>query len=308
MSEIFKGVCPVINTPFNEHGDIDYDSLQNIIEYVLRAGCRSISLYAFNSEPHKMTLAEKQSVTEFFLRAVDSRAKTLVGIIENSLRQAIEQAQRARSHKADALIVYPPTFFPPAEPKILEYFRTIASELDCPLMIQDAPRSTGVTMSVEFLLKAFEEIESIQAVKVECPLPVRKVETIYNATNGKLCSLTGNGGIFTIDGYKRGASGVMPGIGAVAYFVKMYDAFVQGNEEKARAIFENMMPFLWFEDQSLEFFIACEKAILKRQGIIARSTVRFPGFDLNAADTNELFTLYDRLHPIEHADTTDKYA
>ena len=111
MSDIFKGVCPVINTPFNQHGTIDYDSLQNIIEYVLRAGCKSIALYAFNSEPHKMTLEEKQSVTEFFLGTVASRAKTLIGIIENSLSQAIEQAQRARTHNADALIIYPPTFF-----------------------------------------------------------------------------------------------------------------------------------------------------------------------------------------------------
>ena len=60
MKNIFEGVCPVVNVPFFEDESIDFNGLNNVTDFALREGCNSICLFAFNSEPHKMSDAEKR--------------------------------------------------------------------------------------------------------------------------------------------------------------------------------------------------------------------------------------------------------
>lgn len=295
MNELFKGVCPVINVPFMEGGDLDPEGLGAVIEYVLQAGCSNVAVLALNSEPHKMTRAEKEVVISAFLDHVGKRANKLVGIVENSLRGAAELATLACRRGAEGIILFPPSLVPPSGDHLMAYFKSIAAEVDCRVMIQDAPRTTGVTMTTQFLLHTFHEIENFSYLKVECPLPVQKIAEITGQTDNKLRCLSGNGGIFAIDAFKRGAWGVMPGIGVIEYFVRLYECFSEGQEKKARDIFENLMPLLWFEDQSLEFFIACEKELLKFKGVIQSSHVREPRLQLNTATLNELMHLYHRL-------------
>ena len=207
MSDLFKGVCPIVNTPFAENGDLDLESLGKIVDYTLGAGCKSIAIFGLNSEPHKMTYREKESVISAFLGFVGTRAQKLVGIVENSLRGAVELATLASKEGTDGVILYPPSLVPPGDRQLLNYFKTIASTVNVPIMIQDAPRTTGVTMSTAFLLSAFEKIENLKFAKIECPLPVQKIAEIGRATNQQLRCMSGNGGIFTIDAFMRGAWG-----------------------------------------------------------------------------------------------------
>ena len=298
MNHLFEGVCPVINTPFTASGEIDLKGIDSIVEYVLESGCTSIALFALNSEPHKMSHQEKYQVMERFLGAVSKRAETMIGVIENSVPGAIEFAARAKELGADGIILYPPSIATPSGPQLLDYFSKISGAVDIPVVIQDAPRTTGVTMSTEFILDAFYKIKNFKYIKVECPLPVHKLNTIVERTDNGLKCLSGNGGIFTVDSFVRGAWGVMPGIGLVKHFVEIWNAFKAKNMTRARDIFENMLPLLWFEDQSLEFFISCEKEILHRKGVIESSFVRVPEFALDTASMAELAILYGRLREV----------
>lgn len=295
MEYFFKGVCPVINIPFDEKGEIDYEGMYNIIDYVINEGCKSVSVFAFNSEPHKMTFSEKLEVISEFMKAVNGRAETLVGIVENSIKGCIELAQHVEKHGGNGVILYPPALSTPAGEDLLSYFKSIAESINISVMVQDNPRSTGVNMSTEFIINAYNQIENFNYAKIECPIPVRKMRQITEETKGGLKCYSGNGGIFAIDAFLSGAWGIMPGVSTVGYFVKIYNYFINGEVEKARDMFENILPLVWYEDQSLEFYIACEKELLKRNNIIKDSYLREPGFNMDEKLTNELFNLYDRL-------------
>ena len=56
---MFNGVCPVVNVPFNEDYSIDFEGLKNIVDFIIDKGCGSICLFAFNSEPYKLSFSEK---------------------------------------------------------------------------------------------------------------------------------------------------------------------------------------------------------------------------------------------------------
>jgi len=292
---LFKGVCPVINLPFNKDYSIDYNGMAAIVDNAIADGCESLCLFAFNTEPHKLTTQEKTDTVVRFMDVAKGRISTLVGIVENSITGGIELAQLVERSGGDGIILYPPSLSTPSGDALLNYFKAIAGSINIAVMIQDNPRSTGVTMPMEFLLKAYHEIENFNYIKVECPIPVRKMRKLIELTDGKLKCYSGNGGIFAMDAYGAGAWGIMPGVVTAGRFVQMHKLFVEGQIEAARDIFENLLPLMWYEDQSLEFYISCEKELLRHKGTIKESVVRLPGETLSDTDKAELYALYNRL-------------
>ena len=102
---MYNGVCPVVNVPFKEDYSIDFKGLNNIIEYIIGEGCGSICLFAFNSEPYKLSFDEKTETIKAFLKSVDGRIETLVGIVENSLNDCIILGKCAKENGADGIIL-----------------------------------------------------------------------------------------------------------------------------------------------------------------------------------------------------------
>jgi 4-hydroxy-tetrahydrodipicolinate synthase len=295
MEHLFKGVCPVINLPFHKDYSIDYKGVAAIVNNAIADGCESLCLFAFNTEPHKLTAQEKKDTITRFMDIAKGRIRTLVGIVENSIGGGIELAQLVERCGGDGIILYPPSLSTPSGDALLGYFKAIADSVKIAVMIQDNPRSTGVTMPMEFLLKAYREIGNFNYIKVECPIPVRKMRKLIELTDGRLKCCSGNGGIFAMDAYLAGAWGIMPGVVTADRFVRMHRLFEEGNVDAARDIFENLLPLVWYEDQSLEFYISCEKELLRHKGVIAESLVRQPGETLGEADKAELYALYNRL-------------
>lgn len=292
---MFNGCCPVVNVPFSEDYSIDFESLKNEINFIYDKGCKSICLFAFNSEPYKLSLEEKLETIEKFLKMVDKRMETLVGVVENSLGDCIRLGKTAKEFGADGIILYPPALSTPQGANLVEYFKTIAEAVDLPVMIQDNPRSTGVTMSLEILLDAFRDIKQFNYIKVECPIPMRKMRELLKRTDGKLKCYNGNGGIFAIDAFLSGATGIMPGALLAGEFAEMTKLFEDGKIDEARDKFEKILPLAWYEDQSLEFYVSCEKFLLKELGIIKSDTVRKPCTALTDFEREELLELYKRL-------------
>lgn len=296
MSYKFQGVCPVINIPFFSNGDIDYEGMKNIINYTIKKGCKSICVFAFNSEPHKMTTDEKKRVIKYFLNTVGERAESLVGLIDNSIQGVIELGLTAKENGADGVILYPPALSTPTGNELLNYFKTISDAIDIDVMIQDNPRSTGVTMSLEFLVEAFNSIKQFNYLKVECPIPVRKMKKLIELTNGNLKCYSGNGGIFAVDAFLNGAWGIMPGVTLADKFVDLYNYLSESKIDEGRRLFEKILPVTWYEDQSLEFYISCEKYILEQQGIITTGMTRKPNCVLSDDEKVELIQLYERAY------------
>ena len=54
-------------------------------------------------------------------------------------------------------------------------------------------------------------------------------------------------------------------------------------------MFEKILPFAWYEDQSLEFYVSCEKYLLKKLGIIRCDAVRKPCTPLMENEKAELY-------------------
>src|SRR5690606_11004882 len=120
----------------------------------------------------RLSPEEKLRVMDTFVSAARGRVRTSIGLVDESIRTAGELARRAEAAGADAVILFPPGRVPPAGERLMRYLEQIAAQVRIPAMYQDAPRTTGVAVTTEFLLAAHRRIPNLSYVKVECPLPV----------------------------------------------------------------------------------------------------------------------------------------
>ena len=44
MADI-RGICPIIATPFTERGEVDYESLTNLLRVLAKGGCNALTLF-----------------------------------------------------------------------------------------------------------------------------------------------------------------------------------------------------------------------------------------------------------------------
>ena len=108
----------------------------------------------------------------------------------------------------------------------------------------------------------------------------------------------GMAGRFLMDEHRRGACGTMPACEVTDVHVALWNALEAGEEQRARSIYNRLLPLLNFE---WLYGASVYKEVLRRRGVISSARLRGPGLhaldtfdhrelDAILADVSELFT------------------
>ena len=71
------GIVPVMITPFHEDGDIDWDGLENLIEWYIAHGAQALFAVCQSSEMQFLSLAERRDLAFFTAKQVAGRIPVL---------------------------------------------------------------------------------------------------------------------------------------------------------------------------------------------------------------------------------------
>jgi dihydrodipicolinate synthase/N-acetylneuraminate lyase len=105
------GVCPVLETPFTDTGEVDYASFGRLIDHLVGVGVRSIMYPGFASEYYKLSDEERSDLTGFLLERVGEidGFKTVISVPDHATYVAVNRALEAVQAGASAINVLPPT-------------------------------------------------------------------------------------------------------------------------------------------------------------------------------------------------------
>jgi 4-hydroxy-tetrahydrodipicolinate synthase len=120
----------------------------------------------------------------------------------------------------------------------------------------------------------------------------RTVEVAGDACRGVF---GGQGGIYLIDEWRRGAAGNMPACQATDVQVDIWNLLEAGDEAGARALFNRLLPLINYERL---YGVAVYKEVLHRRGVFATTRSRQPGAELDAADRAELDVIMRDVTPL----------
>ncbi len=279
------GVHVVTVTPFLPDETIDETSLRSLVEFCLNAGADGLLILGVMGEADRLSDRERERVIETVIDQNAGRMQVTVGVTAASTLVTRERAVDALRRGAEAVMVAPPSGSIPGE-VLREHFRRVGDGLAGPVVVQDHPASSGVSMPAEFLAELIDLLPPGAAVKLEEPPTPPKIAHL-RALRATVPIFGGLGGVSLLDELAAGADGTMTGFGRPEALVQIVRAHRAGNVEEARRIFSEALPLMSFESQP-GIAIALRKEILRQRGAIRHATVRQPAAALNAAILAEL--------------------
>lgn len=154
----FAGILPPLVTPLTDSGEIDFDSLDKVVDHLIDGGMHGLFVLGSTGEMAYLTDSQRVEVISAIAKRNAGRLPILVGAMDMTAGRVIEQARRAIEAGADAIVATAPVYALNSPGEIAEHFRQIAAAIDVPLFAYDIPvRLGGVKLSPELLVQLGKE-------------------------------------------------------------------------------------------------------------------------------------------------------
>ena len=160
----FLGSSVALITPMFDDGEVDYASLENLIDFHIDAGTSSIVSVGTTGESATVGVHEHLHVIEHTIEYAAKRIPVIAGTGANSTSEAIELTQEAKNLGADACLLVTPYYNKPTQEGLYQHFKLIAETVDIDQLLYNVPGRTAVDMSVDTTVR-LAEIENIIGIK-----------------------------------------------------------------------------------------------------------------------------------------------
>jgi 4-hydroxy-tetrahydrodipicolinate synthase len=229
---MFEGSCVAIVTPFRD-GKIDRKTFADLIEFQIDNGTCAIVPCGTTGESATLTHAEHEELVELAVELVDGRVPVIAGTGSNCTAEAVRLTAGAKKAGASGALVITPYYNKPTQEGLYGYYRTIAEEVDIPIVMYNVPGRTGVNLLPETVARLVD-IPNIVAIK-EASANLSQMTEIVSLCRERITLLSGDDfiilPIMSIGG--RGVISVAANIvpSRVARLIKQFNA---GDLEGAR--------------------------------------------------------------------------
>lgn len=160
---MFTGAMVALVTPFQD-GEIDFQTLDELVNFQLENGIDGIVPVGTTGESPTLSHEEHKQVIERVVKDVGGQVPVIAGAGSNSTAEAIELTAFSKKVGADATLQVCPYYNKPTQEGFYQHFRTIAEEVDLPIVLYNIPGRCGAGMTPETIAR-LAELENIVAVK-----------------------------------------------------------------------------------------------------------------------------------------------
>jgi 4-hydroxy-tetrahydrodipicolinate synthase len=157
-------IAPII-TPFNEDGSIDFETLENLINWQIESGSHAISVTGTTGEPSSLTVEERVQVMGKAAKVINGRVPFVPGTGSTNHAETLYLTKKAEELGVDAALVIVPYYNRPSQHALYKHFKTVADSVNIPVIIYNIPGRTAVNMAVETMAKLSKDCPNIIGVK-----------------------------------------------------------------------------------------------------------------------------------------------
>ena len=147
-----KGVVPPMITPFDEQGNVDYKSLNALVDY-LKDNVDGIFITGSYGCGALMSLEERKKVLETVLSRADGKIDVVVMTGTTNNRDTVELTKHAYASGADAVSAIAPFYFKHNSDNVCHFFEdmTKAVPKDYPISVYNNPSFQGYPLDFDTL-------------------------------------------------------------------------------------------------------------------------------------------------------------
>ncbi len=242
-----SGTFSALVTPFNNNGEIDFDSLKKIIDFQIGAGIEGIVVGGSTGENFALTAKEKQALLIKALEFANGRCKVIAGTGTNETQSSLDYTLIAKELGADAALIVAPYYNKPSQEGLFEHFKLIADNAEgFPIILYNVPGRTAVNIKPATVLKLAKACPNIIAVKEASGDLDQMMEIIKDAPDNFVL-LSGDDSL-TLPIVLMGGRGVISVISNYApkEFGDMTRLALKGDWDKARALHYKLLDLMQF--------------------------------------------------------------
>ncbi len=234
---MITGSIVALVTPMNIAGEIDWESLDGLIEWHIDEGTSAIVPVGTTGESATVSVEEHCKIVEHVVNTINGRVPVVAGTGANATWEAIELTKAAKDAGADACLLVTPYYNKPTQEGLYQHYKAIAKAVDLPQVLYNVPGRTACDMLPETVAR-LADIEQVVAVK-EATGDIERTKqilelcdiTVYSGDDATARELMSNGA--------KGTISVTANV-APARMAAMCNAAVAGNAEDATAIDESL--------------------------------------------------------------------
>lgn len=187
---IFTGSGVAIVTPFLPDGSVNYDKLDELIEYHIDHKTDAIIICGTTGESSTLTEEEHMECIKFTIQQVKKRVPVIAGTGSNATFTTIEMSSEAVEYGADALLLVTPYYNKATQKGLVAHYKAVADEAKAPIILYSVASRTGLNIAPETAAE-LAKIDNIVAIK-EASGNISQIAKIMQLTDGKLDLYSGN--------------------------------------------------------------------------------------------------------------------
>lgn len=163
---VFKGAGVAIVTPMHEDGSINYEKLEELIEYQIANSTDAIIICGTTGESSTMTHGEHLKTIKFAIDKTAGRVPVIAGTGSNCTETAIMMSKEAASYGADALLLVTPYYNKATQKGLIAHYTAIADAVpETPIILYNVPSRTGCNILPETAVALCKNVKNIVGIK-----------------------------------------------------------------------------------------------------------------------------------------------
>ena len=305
---MFEGVYVFPPTPMRGDGEVDLPRYREHIDWLLDRGIHGLVACGSTGEFAYLTSEERHELASVTVEHASGRAPVLVMGSALSTREGLAHAGHAANIGADGVLVNPQSYFRLSAQQILGLYEALAATAGIPLVLYNAPATTGIDMAPEFVAR-LALIPGVAGIK-ESSGNVNRVSQIRRLAPDPFSIFCGHEAL-ALPTLLLGGDGWFSGLANLApqLCVALYEHAARGDLAEALVLHRRLEPLGNFL-QNRQLAAAVKTGLALRD--MAMGPPRLPLTPLSEPETDQLRllmrTLDDELTSIASSPTIAKEA
>ena len=241
---IFTGSGVAIVTPMKDNLEVNYDKLEELIDFHVKGGTDCIVIAGTTGEGATLSMEEHRNVIRAAVEFTRHRIPVVAGTGSNCTKTAIQLTQEAEEDGADGALIVTPYYNKATQTGLIKHYSQIASETKLPIILYNVPGRTGCNIQPETVATLVRENENIVGLKEATGNMAQASKTMY-LCDGKLDLYSGEDGL-VVPLMAIGGIGVISVIANIApqQTHDMCASYMAGDREKALELQLKSLPLV----------------------------------------------------------------
>ena len=179
----FRGVYTALVTPFTVDGEIDFQKLEELVEFNIAGGVDGLVPTGTTGESPTLDADEHLKVIETVAMTAAGRCKIIAGTGANSTAEAVDLTAAAKEFGIDGTLQVTPYYNKPNSAGLIQHFSDVA-DLGVPVVLYNVPGRSAKEIPLDVITElsqhpsivsvkeAAGSVDRVSAIKSRCDIEV----------------------------------------------------------------------------------------------------------------------------------------